>query len=154
MEIRIEGGRDLARIAKELRAVGEVELRKKMVRDLRAAAKPAVGRVRRAIAAIPSHHDGTLRGEMKRATKLTVRSTGSQAGIVIRVDGRKMPEGKGSLPSVMDGRKRWRHPVFGNTDAWVSQAAHPFFDKAVEPTKAEFAAAMKATSEEIARAVT
>ena len=39
----------------------------------------------------------------------------------------KMPSGQRGLPGAMEGTKQWRHPVFGNSDVWVQQPAHPYF---------------------------
>ncbi|MEV6791243.1 hypothetical protein AB0M87_04410 [Streptomyces sp. NPDC051320] len=65
---------------------------------------------------------------MSRATRLEVKKSGKNAGVAIRVDGRKMPDRQGSLPAYMEGTKpRWRHPVFGNQEVWVQQPPHPYF---------------------------
>lgn len=155
VEIEIRGGDHLARIAAALNEVGRYDLRRKMIRDLRRAAAPMVPRVREAIRNIPSKHDGTLRAEMAKATRLQIRSTGSLAGMAIRVDGRRMPPGKGSLPAYLEGRKRpFRHPVFGHEDVWVSQPIHQYFYKTVEPMAAATRVQMSITAAEIAREVT
>lgn len=155
VEVEIRGGDHLARIAAALNEVGRVDLRRKMIRDLRRAAAPMVPKVRTAIRGIPSKHDGTLRNEMAKATRLQIRSAGSQAGMAIRVDGRKMPVGKGSLPALMEGRKRpWRHPVYGNREVWVTQPSHGYFYRTVEPMAAGVRVLMGATAAEIAREVT
>lgn len=130
-------GRDLKRISKELRGMDNREIRKRFGKELRAAAKPMVPAVRAAIRNIPSKRaysaDG-LRGRMAKATKLEVRTVGKDAGVRIRVDGRKMPDKQKALQSYMEGVKpRWRHPVFGNTDVWVQQKPQPYFFRTVEP---------------------
>lgn len=106
------------------------EIRKRFRKELRAAAAPLVPRVRAAIRNIPSSRgyapDG-LRGAMSQAARLEMKTTGKQAGVAIRVDGRKMPSHMKSLPSMVEGKKRWRHPVFGNRDVWVQQTSHPYF---------------------------
>ncbi|MFJ9374437.1 hypothetical protein [Streptomyces sp. NPDC101455] len=132
-------GRDLKRIAKELRGMDNREIRKRFGKELRAVAKPMVPAVRTAIRNIPSKRgysaDG-LRGRMAAATKLEVRTVGKDAGVRIRVDGRKMPDKQKALQSYMEGVKpRWRHPVFGS-DAWVQQKAHPYFFRTVDPLAA------------------
>jgi hypothetical protein len=86
--------------------------------------------VRASIRAIPSKQgyspDG-LRAALSKATRLEVKTSGKQAGVAIRVDGRKMPAHMKSLPSMVEGKKRWRHPVFGNRDVWVNQPSQPYF---------------------------
>jgi hypothetical protein len=28
---------------------------------------------------------------------------------------------------MVEGKKRWRHPVFGNREVWVNQPSQPYF---------------------------
>ena len=130
MSIRLQDGGDLRRISRELRRMDDKEVKKRFRKELRAAAKPLVPKVRASIRGIPSKRgyspDG-LRGALSKATKLEVKTTGKQAGVAIRVDGRKMPSHMKSLPSMVEGKKRWRHPVFGNRNVWVNQPKHPYF---------------------------
>lgn len=106
------------------------ELKKRFRKELRKAAAPLVPKVRASIRSIPSSRsyspDG-LRGALSKAVKLEVKTTGRQAGVAIRVDGRKMPSHMKSLPSMVEGKKRWRHPVFGNRENWVNQPSEPYF---------------------------
>ncbi len=129
-------GKDLKRIASELRRMDSKQLKSEFGRELRAAAKPMVPAVKAAIRDIPSKRGYTasgLRGRMTRAVKLEVRTTGRDAGVRIRVDGRKMPSGDKNLQSYMEGVKRpWRHPVFGNREVWVKQQPKPYFFKTVD----------------------
>lgn len=132
-------GADLKRISKELRRMNDKEIKKRFTKEMRAAAKPIVPAVRTAIRNIPSKRgysaDG-LRGRMAAATKLEVRTVGKDAGVRIRVDGRKMPDKQKALQSYMEGVKpRWRHPVFGH-DVWVQQKSHPYFFRTVDPLAA------------------
>lgn len=140
--LELRTGRELKRISRELREMNNKELKKRFSKELRTAAKPMVPAVRAAIRRIPSKQpyraDG-LRGRLSRATKLEVRTTGRDAGVRIRVDGRKMPDKQGSLPRLVEGEgvlrgrrvdTRWRHPVFGR-DVWVQQPPKPFFYKTV-----------------------
>lgn len=129
-EVEIRGGAELRRITAELRRMGGGELTKKLRRNLRAAAQPMVPAVRASIMQIPTKGEKStgLRRQMAKATRLELRTVGRQAGIAIRVDGRKMPSRRGTLPSYMEGtRKRWRHPVYGNRNNWVQQSPHPYF---------------------------
>lgn len=138
-DFEVRGGADLARIVKELRSVSAgygAEIRRRMLREIRAEAKPLVPQVRRAILSIPTKGEGStgLRRRMAKAVTLAVRLSGRDAGVTIRVDGRKMPAGQKNLPAYMEGSKRpWRHPVFGNRDTWVAQPSHPYFFKIVRP---------------------
>lgn len=136
--IEVRTSNDLRRITRELRRMDNKEITKRFRKELRAAAKPLVPVVRASIQSIPSRTgDGSLRAAMSRAVRVEVKTTGRQAGVAIRVDGRKMPAHMKSLPSMVEGKKRWRHPVFGNRDVWVQQPSHPYFYKVVGPAGAE-----------------
>jgi hypothetical protein len=135
--LELRTSKDLKRIAAELRSTGNKQLKSEFGKELRAAARPMVPAVRRAIRQIPSKRgysaDG-LRGRMSKAVKLEVRTTGRDAGVRIRVDGRKMPDKQRALQSYMEGLKKpWRHPVYGNKEVWVKQDAHPYFFRTVAP---------------------
>lgn len=106
------------------------EIKKRFRKELRAAARPLVPKVRASIRSIPSsrsYSPNGLRGALSKATRLEVKTAGRYAGVAIRVDGRKMPSHMKSLPSMVEGKKRWRHPVFGNREVWVNQPKHPYF---------------------------
>ena len=153
----IRGGEDLRRISKELRRMDDREVKRRFTRELRASAKPLVPKVRASILAIPSKSNGRtgLRKAMARATKLTVRTTGRDAGVSIRVDGRKMPPGKGALPAYMEGTKpRWRHPVFGNRGVYVEQRSHPYFYRIVRPYGRRARSAIDKVARGISRDIT
>jgi hypothetical protein len=131
MSFQLRSGRDLARISRELRRMDDRELLKRYRRELRAAARPLVPAVRASIRQIPSKRPYTaagLRGQMARATGLEVKTTGRQAAVIIRVDGRKMPPKAKAVQAYMEGIKpRWRHPVYGNRNVYVQQPPHPYF---------------------------
>lgn len=130
MSIRLQRGDELRRVSREQRRMDNPEIKKRFRKELRAAAAPLVPRVRSSIRSIPSgrgYSPQGLRGQMARATRLEVKTSGRQAGVAIRVDGRKMPSHMKSLPSMVEGKKRWRHPVFGNREVWVSQPSQPYF---------------------------
>jgi len=123
-------GNDLRRISRELRSMDNKEIKKRFTKELRAVGKPLVPLVRSSIRSIPSKRGYSpqgLRGQLARATRLEVKTVGRQAGVAIRVDGRKMPSHMKSLPSMVEGKKRFRHPVFGNREAWVNQDPNPYF---------------------------
>jgi hypothetical protein len=135
--VTVRDSGDLRRIAKELKAMNDKELKKKLSKELRAAARPLVPVTRKAIRAIPSSRSYSaagLRGRMSKAVRTEVKTSGKQAGVRIRVDGRKMPAKQGALPAYMEGSKKpWRHPVYGNREVWVVQTAKPYFYKTLRP---------------------
>lgn len=109
------------------------ELLKRFRKELRGAARPLVPLVRSSIRSIPSSRPYTaagLRGRLSKATTLEVKTSGKQAVVAIRVDGRKLPTRSKAVAAYMEGSKpRWRHPVFGNREAWVQQPPQPYFYK-------------------------
>ncbi|MFJ8153970.1 hypothetical protein [Streptomyces sp. NPDC094468] len=130
MSFTVRDSGDMRRIARELGRMDDKELKKRFRKELRKAAAPLVPKVRASIRRIPSKQRYTpdgLRGTLARATRLEVKTTGREAGVAIRVDGRKMPAHMKSLPSMVEGKKRWRHPVFGNREVWVDQPKQPYF---------------------------
>jgi hypothetical protein len=138
---------DLKAVAKALgkHADGK-ELAKELRTGMREVLRPFVPKVRAAYRAAPSRgvsrrrQGPGLRSLLARSTGLQVRTTGKLAGVRLRVDGRKMPAGMGSLPAMWEGRPQgrpWRHPVFGDRETWVSQESRPTFYPTVQPSEAE-----------------
>lgn len=129
--LQLRSGRDLSRITRELRGMDDKEVLKRFRKELRTAAKPLVPAIRASIRKLPSSRPYStqgLRGQMSKATTLQVKTTGKQASVILRVDGRKMPVNAGSVPAYMEGTKtRWRHPVYGRRTVWVEQPAQPYF---------------------------
>jgi hypothetical protein len=155
--VEIQGGEHLKSIVRNLKEVGEGQLALELKRGIRKAAKPMVPAVRRNIRNLPSKQGkssragGSLRADLSKAVKLQIRTTRSQAGITIRVDGRYMPEGMKSLPAYMEGRKApWRHPVYGNP-VWATQPSHPYFYKIVPEMAAGVKKEIDAVATRIAR---
>lgn len=151
MQVTIRDAGDLKRINKQLRQVADgKQLRKELTGGMHKAVRPVVPQVKAAYLASPSKGHATssrarraqpsLRSLLAKATRAEVRLTGRQAGVRVRVDGRKMPPGMKALPRYWEGSKRpWRHPVFGFRgglaviNRWVTQPARPTFDRVVEP---------------------
>lgn len=139
MDLQMRTGDDLRRLSLALRRMDDAEVKKRFRKELRAVAQPYVPLVRNSIKSIPSKRPYSaegLRGRLSKATRVEVRTVGRDAGVAIRVDGRKMPSKMKALPKGMEGTKRWRHPVFGNREVWVTQRPHPYFFKVVRPAGA------------------
>jgi hypothetical protein len=134
VSIFVRDSGDLRRISRELRRMDDKEIKKRFRKELRAGGGAARAEGPASIRSIPSKQayspDG-LRGALSKATRLEVKTVGRQAGVAIRVDGRKMPSHMKSLPSMVEGKKRWRHPVYGNRENWVNQSAEPYFYQVV-----------------------
>ncbi|MER5388376.1 hypothetical protein [Saccharopolyspora sp. NPDC002686] len=160
--IEIRGTQDLRRAAAELKAAGDGRLRREMGRQMRTAAKPAVddaqnnvrgvnstatrgggGQARRehAMSRTTSRTEHTkrkayeqrgLRATIARAVRLQMSTGARSASVRIRTQTRYLPPDQRKLPHYLN-EGRWRHPVFGNRERWVTQTARPagWFDSAM-----------------------
>lgn len=152
--VSVSGRRELARLARDLRALEDGRAIDDELRsELAAVARPLVRSVRASIRSIPSKGQSgelgrrSLRAKMAAAAEFKVRTT-RRPGVIVWVNPRRMPPGENNLPGYMDGQppfQRWRHPVFARPDKrnpWVQQRAHPYFDRAIRsaPGDAERAA--------------
>lgn len=139
MRIDVRDAGDLKRLNRQLGEVaGGRELRKELRTGLRDVLRPVAAEVKAAYRARAGRRRRGQRRALHRllagVVRVEVRTSGRLAGARIRVDGRKMPDQMKSLPAYVEGYKpRWRHPVFGDRDVWVAQAADPLFDRTVEP---------------------
>lgn len=115
-------GRDeLKGLIKDLGGIPQ-EVQRELRPALRRAVQPAVQRVR---------SNASWSSRIPAATKAST-SFGRTPGVTIRVDSKAAPEAR---PIEHDGRPgTFRHPVYGNREVWVSQAARPFFYRAIEAT--------------------
>lgn len=126
-------GKDIHVIARELKRMDHPEVKRRFTRDLRAAAQPMVPAVRASVRSIPvkGHGHTGLRDRIANATRVSV-TTGRNAGVIILVDPKKLPDDQRALPGFLEGtRKRWMHPVYGHRNNWVLQPPHPYFYKVV-----------------------
>lgn len=139
--VRIEGAERLRRISRSLRQMGEEgrEVRRSLARELRRIGTSLVREERAAVRALPSRGQSaalgraSLRQAIARATRAELKTSGRNPRLTVRVNPRRMPEGQAALPAYMEGETEpWRHPVFGNTDVWVSQDAKPWFWRTAE----------------------
>lgn len=160
--VEIRGTADFRRTAAKLKAAGNGQLTRRMAREMREAARPAVADAQRNVQSVRSgstrggggqqrrayalsrarkkterakrkaFEGRGLRASVARAVQTQVRSSGRSAAVRIRTNSRLLPEDQRKLPGYLNAG-RWRHPVFGNRDAWVTQTATPdeWFDDAM-----------------------
>lgn len=136
--------RDLQLLVRSLRGLeDQKELKKILTTAMRTGGKPMLVAARKGALAIPvtsgekPKKGPGLRRSISKATKMQVR-TGRGAGVVIRVDPRKMPPKQNNLPAYMEGRapfQRWKHPIYGS-EARVTQPPNPYFFKAIQAHQA------------------
>jgi hypothetical protein len=168
LRFEILGADDLKAIAEAFNEHADGrELRAELVEQFRDVTDPLRDRVKAAWKASPSKGHGTstrarqaqpgLRSLLSRATRTEIRLGRKAAGVAVRTDGRRMPDGMKRLPHYAEGTNpRWRHPVFGNREVWVEQPPFPRFFAAVQPdeTRARRAAeqAVESVLDKIAKA--
>ncbi|HEV2778544.1 MAG TPA: hypothetical protein VGX25_04015 [Actinophytocola sp.] len=79
---------------------------------------------------LAAHRRSGLRAAVARTVQTQVRTAGSTASVRIRSNSALMPADQRKLPRHMN-KGRWRHPVFGNVEVWVTQTVSPdeWFDQ-------------------------
>lgn len=117
---------------------------------------PAMAKVSGKIRAIPSRtrnrggrggSRGSLRREMVQALRFNVDTNPQYTGAFLWLDARRLPGGRENLAAYMEGVRyytRWRHPVFGDTENWVTQKRHPYFYRTLRPFELQTAKAAEA----------
>jgi hypothetical protein len=160
VHVRVESGEDLRRVSRGLRLLANgKELQRRFVKDVRAEVRPLVAEVKAAYRAAPSQNQpnprgrGDLRPILARATTLSVRTAGRNAGVTLRVDGRRMGPQMGGVPAMYEGRRPWRHPVFGQRQAWVRQDARPTFERIVPARAPAIGRRVQRLADDLAREV-
>jgi hypothetical protein len=115
------------RLSRALREASRGDLQRELRREIRKAGQPALAAARSAALGVdmsggPSGSTG-LRGRIAKATKLSVTA----GGIRFRVQDRQVDPQHGETLVLGSEGKPWRHPVYGNREAWVSQVGEPWF---------------------------
>lgn len=151
MEARLAGADELRELAKDLRAAGKGDLRKDMVKRLRATVQPIVPEMRRKIRSLPGGADTRskkakaarprgLRDCTARGVQAKVSVAGPKVGVRIRVDPRLFPGGQKNLPRYLNGSlPRWRHETYGHEPV-VTQKSHEYFGPVITPRRARVGA--------------
>lgn len=135
--------RDLAR---RLRTA-DAELKRHLRRRIREEGAPALQAVRAAARGIdmttqPSAGGGDssgLRARLAAASKLSVQAS----GIRFTVQERRVDPRYGATLTAGSEGKPWRHPVFGNRNAWVRQQGSPWFYPTLRSEGPAFRAAVE-----------
>lgn len=129
--------RDLQVAARKLKRHGnKAEIRREMIKGLRAAAKPGEQAAKASAMSLPANTGQStgLRRRIASAIGIQVR-TSRNALVRIRVARRKMGD-QASLPQRMNRPGQWRHPVYGNREMWVTQTSRAgWFDKPILATR-------------------
>jgi hypothetical protein len=156
-------GASIGVTARRLRGMDSRKVKDLFKHALEDAARPYPMRVRASVLAIPVKPEGEHTGLRARIAQCVSLSSGTDARsayVSVWMDPFKMLPDYTSLPLYMQGEKmtsrgrnysRWRHPVYGNREVWVSQSSRPYFYQAVEPLGRAAGEALKAALEDITR---
>lgn len=119
------GHEQLGDLARRLRKAARADLRRELVKGIRRPAADIAKQAKANVRALPSRgRSSGLRRRVARTVRVTARSSGAGVGVRIWADPKRMPGGQGNLPRHLD-TGRWRHPVFGDRDTWVTQTVPP-----------------------------
>ncbi|MGW4426430.1 HK97 gp10 family phage protein [Streptosporangium sp. NPDC004631] len=101
--------------------------------ELRAELRPAVQRAAREVLA-EARSRASWSSRIPGAMRVSVRFTGPAAGASVIVSATRAPHARPYEGLTTRGGD-FRHPVFGNRDRWVPQAARPFLFPAARATR-------------------
>lgn len=156
LEITVDASK-LREVAALLKAAeGGAELKKDLVKDIRAAAGPGVSAVKAKLQGMPSSSKSpVMGGYLASRVRVSVRLSGASAGVAVRVG--QTPGLRGfKMAARRLNRGDWRHPVFGNKNKWVNQNSPipGYFDKTLSDRKEEYRAAVILAVQELAAKLT
>ena len=154
--------RDLDRIVRHLRAEENgAQLRRDLAKNIRHALRPAVAEAKASIRSMPSTGAlGKATGEglrqaIARRVRAEARLSGRAVGARVKVRKTGMPRGFENAAKRTNRAKGWRHPVFGNRDAWAHQIGKPeWFDGPMRANRAEYRRAVRKAMADAARRIT
>lgn len=151
MIVQTLGEAEFRKLGQRFRRAGNgTDLRRALTRRLRAEAKTALDDTKRAVLAVQSRGvkgGGHLRREaayrlnrpkgriggfglrqtVARSLKTRVKYSGYTVGVRVHSDTSVLTNRQRRLPYYLDGQGRWRHPVYGHRDRWVTQLGQPYF---------------------------
>jgi hypothetical protein len=135
----------------------DAKLRTSLRRNIRIAAETLADTSR---LDVTDNSGGTVSAKPKRtglrlaiASGITVKiMTGARAGVTIVAGTSQMPAGEEKLVRAWEGKKGWRHPVFGK-DKWVTQQGHPYFAKPIFDRRGTVTLAVEAAMLEAAKSL-
>jgi hypothetical protein len=158
-------GTSIGVYARRLRDMNGRAVKDILKRHLEAAARPYPMRARASALAIPVKPEGRHTGLRARIAGCVTLSSGTDADSAyasVWVNPFKMLPDYVTLPLYMEGvttertryrhdYSRWRHPVFGDREVWVSQDSHPYFYQATASLGRAAVAELQAALEDINR---
>lgn len=116
MEFRLEGAQHMLALSRRMKAAGNGELRRAMLKAMRDVVKPILTAQRREVRSLTGA-PSQWRKDAARLTRAKVNTTARGAGITITVKG----DGPARRYARYLNTGRWRHPLFGNKRLWYPQ---------------------------------
>ena len=151
--------RRLAALQKRMKDAGDKGLTRELSKGMKAAAEPIAAAERSAAQSLPASGSKStgLRAAIASAVSIRYSRSKRNPGVRVYVPARKMPQGQGRLPRLMN-KGAWRHPVYGNKNNWVEQKSdRGWWDdtakKELPRVRRELAAAIERVTQKIGRGV-
>lgn len=146
-DFEVRGSHDLAVLAQRLKAAGNGELRRQLLRSIRGSARKAIPDIRQSALETLPKRGGLAARIADQAYGVQTRLGGSSASV--RLAGKGMKE----LRDIDAGRLR--HPVYGDRGRWVTQSVTPgFFSNPIERRAPRIRRDIQNAMGDIARKVT
>lgn len=151
LSVRVDGGRDLTSVRRNLRMLGDRGLSRQLSAGLQRAAKPFAPAVRAEVPkAMPSGYAPTLSKSLR--FRISSSERRGAASVVIRVYGDGKAE-KRDVPAL--NRGVLRHPVYGRRSNWVAQKVRSgFVDRPADRLAPDIRREMNAVVDYIADQIT
>lgn len=125
MQVTVAGIEQLEQLGKRLREAGRTDLRRELTKGLRAAARPVAKEMKRQALALPAPGKA-IRSRVAKSVKIRVRTGGRDVFVrVVSTDTPLRPGPEAKPMAVHLDRGRWKHPVHGHRDRWVTQTVPP-----------------------------
>ncbi len=145
IRVRVSGHRKLGQLARRLRAAGD-GLQRDLNAELARTAPPVLTRVRSVVRAaeFPAAPGAGGAGPtgLREGLAGATRSTPLGNGVRFYVDGAAVGRPRGHRLAMLSDTElapRWRHPVYGNREAWVTQVGRPWFFAPIRAEEPRFA---------------
>lgn len=156
IRIKVSNRSRLQRLARRLRDAAGGEVQRKLVEGVVDESQAALAAVRAAWLGVDVTSEGaggTSSGLRARTAAATgVEPTGR--GVHFEVDGPAVDPAYGrSLAWYLNGVGRWRHPVFGNTNAWTQQRGQTVFAPTLRAHEPLWLARLERVCDEVAREI-
>ena len=154
-DVGVRGTEQLVRLAANLKAA-EPELKKQLLREIRAAGKPVAQDMKAGLRATFPNAGGFASRAARVPIGIRTRMTGKQAGVRLQTSGKKATVTTRTLMS-KDESGDYRHRLYGNKKVWIAQTYSPaegWFTEPAEEAKPEVQAKVLDAMQSVARQIT